>query len=202
MKRFQSIGVLLSVITGLLVVLLVSVFAYTARQAYDRRETAVRLLKTVDVLNDVFTASEQLRLQQGAMSTALVQPAPADAATRANIERLHEISDKAFRETHARSIAEADGPVPNLPRIRQAWYAYEKSYAEALANLDKPLAARPAHLPQDWHDSANDMVVAMNSMNCARSAGWYREASQYDTAIPSPNGTTIDPAATPKVTRP
>ena len=79
MKRFQSIGVLLSVITGLLVVLLVSVFAYTARQAYDRRETAVRLLKTVDVLNDVFTASEQLRLQQGAMSTALVQPAPADA---------------------------------------------------------------------------------------------------------------------------
>src|SRR6202012_2873966 len=97
------------------------------------------------------------------------QPAPADAVTRANIERLHEISDKAFRETHARSIAEADGPVPNLPRIRQAWYAYEKSYAEALANLDKPLAARPAHLPQDWHDSANDMVVAMNLRTRERS---------------------------------
>ena len=42
MKRFQSIGVLLSAITGLLVVLLVSVFAYSAKEAYDRRAAAVR----------------------------------------------------------------------------------------------------------------------------------------------------------------
>ena len=38
MKRFQSIGVLLSAITAVLVVLLVSVFAFTAKQAYDQRE--------------------------------------------------------------------------------------------------------------------------------------------------------------------
>jgi signal transduction histidine kinase len=169
MKRFQSIGVLLSVITGVLVVLLVSVFAYTAKHAYDRRETAVRLLKTVDVLNDVFTASEQLRLQQGAMSTALAQPMPMDAVTRANIEQLHKASDAAFRDTHERSIAEAGGPVPNLTRIRGAWRAYEKRYGEALASLDKPLAARPANMQEDWQNSANEMVIAMNLRTRERS---------------------------------
>ena len=42
MKKFQSIGVLLSAITLLLVVLLVSVFTYSAGQAYARREDAAR----------------------------------------------------------------------------------------------------------------------------------------------------------------
>ena len=44
MKRFQSIGVLLSAITGVLVVLLVFVFAFAAKQAYDRREGADQIL--------------------------------------------------------------------------------------------------------------------------------------------------------------
>ncbi len=89
MKRFQSIGVLLSVITGLLVVLLISVFAYTAKQAYDRREHAVQLLKTVDVLNNVFAALEAVRLEQGKISIALAHTEPADVTTRAKIEELH-----------------------------------------------------------------------------------------------------------------
>src|SRR6185437_11711415 len=118
---------------------------------------------------DVFTASELLRLQQGAMSTALAQPMPADAATRANIEKLHKASDAAFRDTHERSIAEAGGPVPNLTRIRGAWRAYEKRYGEAMASLDKPLAARPANMQEDWQNSANEMVIAMNLRTRERS---------------------------------
>ena len=59
MKKFQSIGVLLSAITGMLVVLLVSVFAYSAKQAYDRREAAAHLLKTVDVLSGDYAAQER-----------------------------------------------------------------------------------------------------------------------------------------------
>ena len=77
MKRFQSIGVLLSAITLLLVVLLVSVFTYSAGQAYARREDAVRLLKTVDVLRHVYIAEDALRSEQGAVNTALTIKAPA-----------------------------------------------------------------------------------------------------------------------------
>src|SRR5579872_6284144 len=130
MKRFQSIGVLLSAITGLLVVLLVSVFAYSAKQAYDRREAAVQLLKTVDVLSDVFAAQEALRFEQGEITTALSLDNPLDAPTRAKFEKLHSRSERALRETHQDSQAESDGEVPNLPKIRAAWRIYEKRYGE------------------------------------------------------------------------
>ena len=169
MKKFQSIGVLLSVITGLLVVLLVSVFAYTAKQAYDRREYAVRLLNTVDVLNDVFAAEEVLRLQQGAVTTALMQPAPADAATRAAIVALHKAADAAISATRERSSVEAGGPIPNLARIRQARQLYQKNYAEALRSLSLPFAARPASLSEDWPGSVAGLVTAINLRTRQRS---------------------------------
>ena len=138
MKRFQSIGLLLSVITGLLVVLLISVFAYSAKQAYDRREHAAELLKTVDVLSDVFAALEALRFEQGAMGTALAQPKPADAATRAKIEKLHETSLRTLEETHDKANVEADGTIPNLTRILRA---RRKLSRHICRSVDKP---RPA----------------------------------------------------------
>jgi signal transduction histidine kinase len=179
MKRFQSIGVLLSAITGLLVVLLISVFAYTAKQAYDRRENAVQLLKTVDVLNDVFAAQEALRFEQGEMSTALAQSAPVDAQTRAKIENLHQAAEKALREPHQSSSLEADGPVPNLGKIRQAWTNYEKNYAEALAGIAKPLTARQPGLGSDWPASMNALVVAINLRTRVRSM-YIADASAFN----------------------
>ncbi len=179
MKRFQSIGVLLSAITGLLVVLLVSVFTYSAKQAYDRRETAVSLLKTVDVLNDVFAAQEVLRFEQGEMSTALAQSAPADAATRATIENLHRAAEAALRKTHQSSSVEADGPIANLPKIAGAWTVYKKYYADALASLGQPLAARPAHVESDWSESVNGMVGAINMRTRVRSM-YIADASAFN----------------------
>ena len=146
MKRFQSIGVLLSAITGLLVVLLVSVFAYSAKEAYDRRQSAVQLLKTVDVLNDVFAAQEALRFEQGEITTALLLQAPLDAATRLKFEKLHKKSESALRETHQDSALESDGAVPNLSNIRAAWTLYEKRYGEAMAQLGLPLQQRRARI--------------------------------------------------------
>ena len=179
MKRFQSIGVLLSAITGLLVVLLISVFTYTAKQSYDRRETAANLLKTVDVLNDVFAAQEALRFEQGEISTTLAQPAPADAQTRAKIETLHRAAEKMLRETHQRSSVEADGPVPNLSKIRQAWTVYEKNYADAMAGLSQPLAARSPRLQADWFASMNALVAAINMRTRVRSM-YIADASAYN----------------------
>ncbi len=179
MKRFQSIGVLLSAITGLLVVLLISVFTYTAKQAYDRRESAVHLLKTVDVLNDVFAAQEALRFEQGEITTALAQPEPVDPKTRVLIESLHRASEKVLRQTHLSASQEADGPVPNLDRIRQAWTAFENNYAAAMAALKQPLAARPSRLKTDWPAGMNALVEAINLRTRVRSM-YIADASAFN----------------------
>ena len=169
MKRFQSIGVLLSAITGLLVVLLVSVFAYSAEQAYDRRESAVQLLKTVDVLSDVFAAQEALRFEQGEINTALSLENPPDAANRAKLEKLHARSERALRETHQDSQQESDGEVPNLPKIRAAWTVYEKRYGEAMTQLTLPLSERNATIRTDWPEAMNTLVAEINLRTRVRS---------------------------------
>jgi signal transduction histidine kinase len=169
MKRFQSFGVLLSVITGLLVVLLVSVFAYSAKEAYDRRESAVQLLKTVDVLSDVFAAQEALRFEQGEITTALLLENPLDANTRAKLETLHKKAEHALRETHQDSALESDGAVPNLPKIRAAWTLYEKRYGEAMAQLDQPLPQRTNAIHTDWSQAMNGLVAAINLRTRVRS---------------------------------
>jgi len=179
MKKFQSIGVLLSAITGLLVVLLVSVFTYTAKQAYDRRESAVQLLKTVDVLSNVFAALEALRFEQGEMSAALVEPAPADDVTRARIERLHKNTARALLETHRSSSLEADGPIPNLSKIVQAGTLYEKRYREALTNISRPLAARSPNAQDEWLEGVNGVVTVVNMRTRVRSM-YIADASAFN----------------------
>jgi signal transduction histidine kinase len=170
MKKFQSIGVLLSAITGLLVVLLVSVFTYTAMQAFDRRESAVRLLKTVAVLNDVFAAEEKLRLEQGEINTALAMPLPADAGTRAQIARMHAESAAAIIATRNGSQLESGSLlVPNHEIIIKARTVYDQRYDAAMKALALPAATRPAYLHDAWPAAINAMVTAINLRTRERS---------------------------------
>ena len=169
MKRFQSIGVLLSAITGLLVVLLVSVFTYTAKQAYDRRESAVQLLKTVNVLSDVFSTLEALRLEQGEIGTALLMPGPVDPAMRARLVKLHKASGEARARTRRSSRLEADGPTENGAKIAQRAEIFEKRYAEAMALLAKPITMRPEAFHREWTAAVNDMIDAVNRRTRVRS---------------------------------
>ena len=179
MKRFQSIGVLLSVITGLLVVLLISVFTFTAKQAYDRRQHAAQLLKTVDVLGEVFAALEALRLEQGEMGVALAQSGPASAAAIAKIEMLHARSLQALEETRSRSNVETEGAIPNLPKILKAGEAYKIRYAQALADLHRSLNARRPALQGEWQVTMNTLVAAINSRTRIRST-YIAEASAFN----------------------
>ena len=170
MKRFQSIGVLLSAITLLLVVLLVSVFAFAARQSYGRREEAARLLKTVDVLNMVFADEEALRLEQGAVNTALAQPHPASAATRTEIEHLHQVAETASHATGSASNIESDGrPFPTAAASVKPTQFHNQMYAAAMIAIGKPLAARPRALHDAWPAAANSMVSAINLRTRERS---------------------------------
>ena len=139
MKRFQSIGVLLSVITGLLVVLLVSVFAYTAQQAYDRREMPSNLLKTVDVLNDVFAAQEALRFEQGEIEHgARCNRQPVDATTRAKIETT-------AREIPSGRVAR------NTPKVERGGRRADSQSAKII----EPGRLIEKHMPKRWQASTS-----------------------------------------------
>jgi len=169
MKKFQSIGVLLSAITLLLVVLLVSVFTYSAGQAYARREDAARLLKTVDVLRNVYIAEDALRSEQGAVNTALTIEAPVGPRVKDLLERLHRAATAAILATRASSRVESGGPPPNVTSILQTLAVYEQRYAEVMQILNLPGEARPKSMSQNWTEAVNGAAAAINLRTRERS---------------------------------
>jgi signal transduction histidine kinase len=169
MKKFQSIGVLLSAITLLLVVLLVSVFTYSAGQAYARREDAAQLLKTVDVLRDVYIAEDALRSEQGAVNTALTIEAPVGPRVKDLLERLHHAAAAAILAARDSSHVESGGPTPNGAHIRQTLLQYEQRYAEVMRVLNLPGEARPKSTGPDWTGAVNGAAAAINLRTRERS---------------------------------
>src|SRR6185312_3474082 len=101
MRRFQSIGVLLSIITGLLVLVLVSVFANSAREAYDRRQASTGMLASVRAIRDAYAMAEILHIEDGRMRMLLVAPAPISVADRGQLEKLHARAGKSIDQMQA-----------------------------------------------------------------------------------------------------
>jgi hypothetical protein len=92
-KRFQSIGTLLSVITGLLVVVLVSAFAISAISAYQREKQARTVLSAVDGVQTIMTAMVAIRSELALANLVLEAPektAPADMARLVSLHRQSE----------------------------------------------------------------------------------------------------------------
>jgi signal transduction histidine kinase len=104
-KRFQSIGTLLSVITGLLVVVLVSTFALSALDAYQRERRAHAILSAVNNARNIMTAQIAERSELTIASLVLEAPEVTAPATVARLRPLHAQTQSAL-DTVKREIAQ------------------------------------------------------------------------------------------------
>ncbi|MGH6827382.1 MAG: HAMP domain-containing protein, partial [Rhizomicrobium sp.] len=185
MKKFQSIGTLLSAITLLLVVLLVSVFTYSTEEAYARRADAARLLKTVDVLRHVYLAEDALHNVQGAMSTALAVSTPLPMGVKSLVTRLDRDAESAMAATRDSALLESDGRRnSSWTRIHDARRLYQERYREAMLALDMPRGRRRQNLARDWTASVNHVAATINlrtrqrSMDIADSSAFNNEMTK------------------------
>src|ERR1700722_9989002 len=128
MKRFQSIGVLLSFITGLLVLLLVAVFANSARQAYEQRQAAIEMLSSVQIVRDIYAMAEFLHIEDGRVRMALSASGPAVANAR---------DEKAVDLVLSDLIAGRDAPA-DVTTLRTARMTYDQLFGKAFSALDQP----------------------------------------------------------------
>jgi signal transduction histidine kinase len=161
MRRFQSIGVLLSIITTLLVLLLVSVFANSARQAYDRREAATRILFSVRLVHDVSAAVDELHKEQGRARTAMSAPGKPTPSVLAELTGLHAASVNSITQAlHDFNVA-APGKSQAIVRVGQARHAYDSRFAQVTAALKLPLSQRSTGVAQNWSDAVNNLTDAI-----------------------------------------
>src|SRR6185503_19523468 len=64
---------------------------------------------------------------------------------------------------------EADGSIPNLPKILKTGELYRAQYAQAQANIARPMADRPPGLRDAWYETMNGLVAVINMRTRVRS---------------------------------
>jgi signal transduction histidine kinase len=148
-KRTRSVGFLLTLVIGSLIVILLSVFAVTAKGAYDHALENARVASIVAALHNVVSAREALRTEQGIISTALAEPRATDAQQRRWFVGVHSRSNvqvHAF-ERQAGRLPGAQGPI--LAKLSEARQAYDDVFARVLAATALPGEKRSAKLDDE-----------------------------------------------------
>ena len=151
MKRFQSIGALLSVITGLLVVVLVSAFAISALSAYQREKQARSVLSAVDGVRTIMSAMVAIRSELALANLVLEAPertSPADMTRLVSLHRHSEAAmDQVLREVQQRPIVDARFA---LAVLRPAERRYRAMFTRVIAAARLARARRDPNLLSDW----------------------------------------------------
>lgn len=91
-----SLAKFLSIITALLMLMLISVFAGLVKAAFDHRHEAQRIVSIVTVKRDMLICQEAMRVEGALLDTALEEENAAPPGTVDQIARLHARSQEAF----------------------------------------------------------------------------------------------------------
>jgi signal transduction histidine kinase len=164
LKRTRSVGFLLSLVIGSLILILFSVFAVLAKGAYDRARENYRVVEIVSVLQHVVAAREALRTEQGIINTALDEPRATDAGQRRWFVGLHSRSNVSVHAIERRVHRLPDGPRQALVNLSAARRAYDSAFARAMESTKQAGAQRPANIRLVTQQSLYDLVSAIDAV--------------------------------------
>src|SRR5271163_2984076 len=99
--RTITINTLLKSLIGLLAAALVASLALAAYDAWREQRTAERVHAITGVINPLFLALQNLRVERGTVNTALATAGAVDADTRADIEALRRAATPAIAQALA-----------------------------------------------------------------------------------------------------
>ena len=156
MKRTYSVSTLLSLATGTMVVVLVTVFAVAADNAWRREQDAAGVAASARVARDIVSIREALRAELGVIDTTIAEPKIADAATLARLKLLHGRTLQAMGHIQHEIAALGEDKVPpDLARqIKRGMTVFDRQlFPAVLAASQLPRDKRPPHLLVDPQNS-------------------------------------------------
>jgi len=162
MKNSNSIVTVLSVTTGLLVAMLIAALAQSASEAFAKQKEATRVLQVVRVSRQLSSAKEALKVEQGLVSAALVDPQPVDKELMGEIAALNGRAAAIMNSIPAQ-LAQAGLGLPHEADVQAARRRFDQLYAAI------PVALRSAHhRPQDadaWRAADTAVVTALDAQS-------------------------------------
>ena len=151
MKKVLSIRVLLPAVTGLMTLVLATIFAVYAMHAVQRREEVRRIPVIVNISYDLFAAIQDVRLERGAVNRAMQVPEAAGADAQAEILDLRKSSGASLDSALSKLKAiMADGIEANIEEIRKARDEFSAIRVEADRALQLTRDKRPTDLLPRW----------------------------------------------------
>jgi len=184
MKRFLSLSVLLQAIAGVMVAALVTACAVSATKAYQRRESAQRVLFITGVSRDLFTAMQNLRLERAGVGNALWKPEGTPdpsgrlAAIRGRADgALDRAVDRLTRQLPAAGVDDARATSRDLAAIAQRKAEVVALRRIADAAIPLPFAARPSGLRARWLAADTELAAEIQRLS-------ERLAAEVDRADP------------------
>jgi signal transduction histidine kinase len=179
-KNSGSIRTLLSVITGVLVVMLVSVFAMSANDAFNRKREAARTLSIVSITRNMLSAKENIRIEGGVAHAALAAPERASAEVITRMFELRSKTNTALMSMAGQFGAQRmNGTSPGLADVLRSKARYDAVFLPAVAAVRLPETKRPARPLADWRAAADKLTAAVDRLSTALS----RERNDADTFI-------------------
>ena len=171
MKQFRSVGTPLSGITGLLVVMLMAVFAVLANSAFQRQQDAEHVLAVVNIANDMLTSRQSLRKEGGFMYTALAEPKDVSNATQNYVTALHSKSDAELTAL-IDELESYPGPqaVAAIADIRANRIAYDRLFPALTDILRQPSSERFKSMNAERAGAINKLLSALNRQATALSS--------------------------------
>ncbi len=180
MKNSLSVSTLLSAITGLLVVMLVSIFATSANDAFNRKREAAHILSVVSITRNTLSAKENIRIEGGVAHAALAATESASPEVIARMLSLRSKTDIALDLMTSQLRTQiATGNSPGLTDILTAKARYDAVFPRAIAAVRLPQARRPEKPLADWRSAADKLTAAVDRQSNSLS----RDTAEADTFI-------------------
>ena len=153
-----SLAKLLSAITGLLVVVLIAVFATLATTAFERQRDAAHIRSIVTVKRDLLEAQEAVRVEGAILDSALEEKESADSDTLATISTLHEKAQQAIARLRERN---GPGPAGDYDEILSRSEEFDRLMPRILTAASAPRAKRPSGLVTERIGAAGNILGAL-----------------------------------------
>jgi len=142
-KRTYSVTTWLSLAKGAMALMLVTVFAVAASNAWRREQDSAHIAASARVSRNIVVVREALRAELGVIDTTMAEPAIADAATLARLGQLHRQTLRAMGRIQGEIAALGPETVP--PELA-------RKIAQGMTVFDRrlfPAVLRAALLPRE-----------------------------------------------------
>ena len=174
LRRLQSIGVLLTALTGAMMVTIIVVCAVVASNAFQRAQQAAETLDVVVLKRGTFLPKSNLRGELGSERVSLLTAEKASPKYLREMIALHATTEHALdvwtaqmgAHQHAKDGVVLDGTL----RMREG---YAKLWPSVLAAAQKPKNARPVDLKDQWTAAVDSLTNEIDgqSQTLSRSLG-------------------------------